>query len=134
MKILTRALFVLFVLVGALIAVSNSQPVDLTLWPLPHALRMPVYLLVVGVLFLGVAAGLGLGWWGGRHHRRRARERGSEAARLEREVVRLREALAANRPAPPPGTPAARDQRAIDRQAALVAPDLLLPSARSPSA
>ncbi len=133
MKILTRVFFVLFILVGVLIAVSNSQPVELTLWPLPHALRMPAYLLVVGVLLLGILAGLGMGWWAGRHHRRRARQRGDEAARLEREVVRLREALAANRPASA-RAPAARDQKAIERQSALVAPELLPPTARSPSA
>ncbi len=133
MKILTRVFFVLFILVGVLIAVSNSQPVELTLWPLPHALRMPVYLVVVGVLLLGILAGLVMGWWAGRHHRRRARERGGEAARLEREVVRLREALAANRPAPV-HAPAARDQKAIERQSALVAPELLPPTARRPSA
>ena len=134
MKILTRALFVLFVLVGVLIAVSNSQAVELALWPLPLLLRMPVYLLVMAVLLLGVLAGLGLGWWSGRHHRRRARDRGSDAARLEREVLRLREALAANQPAPAAGTPAPREQKAIERQSALVAPDLLPPTARSPSA
>jgi hypothetical protein len=31
MKFLSRALFLLFILVGALIAVSNSQPVQLAL-------------------------------------------------------------------------------------------------------
>ncbi len=133
MKILTRALFVLFVLVAVLIALSNSQPVELALWPLPHVLTLPLYLLVVAMLLAGLLAGLGIGWWTGRHHRRRARERGNEAARLEREVVRLREALAANQPTPP-RNPAAREQRSIDRQAALVAPDLLPPTTRSPSA
>src|SRR4029077_20953628 len=82
MKILSRALFLLFVLFGVLMAVSNSQPVQLALWPLPHIIVMPVYLLVVGLLLLGVLAGLGVGWWAARHHRRRAREAGSEAARL----------------------------------------------------
>ena len=134
MKILTRALFVLFVVVGVLIALSNSQPVELSLWPLPHVLTLPLYLLVVGILLLGVLAGLGIGWWAGRHHRRRARERGSEASRLEREVLRLREALAAGRPSSAAGAPAPRDQRSIERQSALVAPELLPPTARSPSA
>jgi len=97
-------------------------------------LTLPVYLLVVAILLLGILAGLTIGWWGGRHHRRRARERGGEVARLEREVTRLREALAANRPAPFAGAPAPREQRAIERQSALVAPDLLAPSARDPSA
>ena len=63
MKILSRALFLLFVLLGVLIAVSNTQPVQLTLWPLPHVIVMPLYLLVVLLLLLGVLAGLGLGWW-----------------------------------------------------------------------
>jgi uncharacterized integral membrane protein len=134
MKILTRALFVVFILLGVLIAVSNSQPVELSLWPLPHVLTLPAYLMVAGLLLAGILAGLGLGWWSGRHHRRRARERGGEVARLEREVVRLREAVAASRPAPVPGAPAPRDQRSFERQGALVAPELLPPTARSPSA
>jgi uncharacterized integral membrane protein len=132
MKVLSRALFVLFVLIGVLIAVSNSQPVELALWPLPQRIAMPLYLLVVSLLLLGVLAGLGLGWWAGRHHRRRARTAGSEAARLEREVERLRQTGAA--PPPPPGSgPAPRDQKAIERQSALVAPELSSP-ASSPAA
>jgi uncharacterized integral membrane protein len=132
MKILSRAVFVLFVVIGMLVAVSNSQPVEVALWPLPQVAVMPLYLLIVGMLLAGILAGLGIGWWSGRHHRKRARERGSEAARLEREVVRLREAVSANRP-PAPGSPAAREQKSIDRQSALVAPELLPPTARSPS-
>ena len=92
MKLLVRVLFILFILIGVLIAVSNRQPVQLALWPLPHLVVMPVYLLVIGMLLLGVLAGLGMGWWAGRHHRRRAREASGEAARLDREVQRLREA------------------------------------------
>ena len=128
MKILSRALFLLFILVGVLIAVSNSQPVQLTLWPLPQAVVMPVYLLVVALLLLGVLAGLCMGWWVGRHHRRRAREAGGEAARLERELARLRAAQAAERPAAGASTPMSRDQRAIERQSALVAPELGSPA------
>jgi uncharacterized integral membrane protein len=123
MKYLSRAFFLLFLLVGVLIAVSNSQPVQLALWPLPHVAVLPLYLLVTGLLLLGVLAGLGLGWWAGRRHRRRARERHGEVARLEREVARLRADLAAARPAPPPVQPAPREQRAIERQSALVAPE-----------
>ena len=91
-----------------LIAVSNSQPVQLALWPLPHVIVMPVYLLVVALLLLGVLAGLGMGWWAGRHHRRRAREASDEAARLEREVQRLRQAA----PAAPPSCASRRPRAA----------------------
>lgn len=123
MKILSRALFVLFVLLGVLIAVSNSQSVQLALWPLPNLVVLPLYLMVVFLLLLGVLVGLLIGWWAGRHHRRRARENAGEVARLEREVARLRESAAALQPARPAG-PAGREQRAIERQSALVAPEL----------
>lgn len=131
MKLLVRVLFILFVLVGVLIAVSNRQPVELALWPLPHLVVLPLYLLVIGVLLLGVLAGLGMGWWAGRHHRRRAREASGEAARLDREVQRLRQAAAA--PSPSPGRLDPRDQKAIERQSALVASELSpAPGARGP--
>lgn len=132
MKILSRALFLIFILIGVLIAVSNTQPVQLALWPLPHIIVLPVYMLVVGLLLLGVLAGLGIGWWAGRHHRRRARDAGSEAARLDREVTRLRAAQAVTRPDGAPVGPAPREQKAIERQSALVAPELGSPAARGP--
>lgn len=128
MKILSRALFLLFVVLGVLIAVSNSERVALSLWPLPYGLQTPLYLLMVAMLLLGVLAGLVLGWWAGRHHRRRAREQGKEAARLDREVTRLRETLAERTPASADAT--TRGQKAIERQAALVAPDLAAPPRR----
>jgi hypothetical protein len=123
MRFLSRALLLVFVLMGALIAVSNSQPIELALWPLPQVLVVPLYLLIVALLLAGVLAGLGMGWWAARHHRRRARERGSEAARLDREVTRLRESLAANQASPAAGQPQPREQKAIERQSALVAPE-----------
>ncbi len=132
MKILSRALFLLFVLFGVLIAVSNSQPVQLSLWPLVTGVVMPVYLLVVGLLLLGVLAGLGVGWWAARHHRRRAREAGSEAARLGREAAHLRSSLAAQAPMAPAAGPVSPGQKAIERQSALVAPDLAAPATRGP--
>ena len=131
MKILFRALFLLFILIGVLIAVSNRQPVQLALWPLPHIVVLPLYLLVIGVLLLGVLAGLGLGWWAGRHHRRRAREASGEAQRLDREVQRLRQATPAA-PAAASTGPAPRDLKAIERQSALVAPELSSAGARGP--
>jgi uncharacterized integral membrane protein len=126
MKFLSRALFLLFLLLGVLIAVSNTERTELSLWPIPHTVVLPLYLLVVAVLLLGVLAGLGLGWWAGRHHRRHARGRRREVQRLEREVEELRAALAAAKPAPAtptPAGPAPREQRAIERQTALVAPE-----------
>ncbi len=133
MKILSRALILLFLLLAVLMAVSNAERVALTLWPLPFTVAAPLYLLIIAVLLVGVLAGLGLGWWAGRHHRRRAREHGKEAARLDREVMRLREVIASQRPATTATEQAAaRGQKAIERQSALVAPDLM-PARRGPS-
>lgn len=131
MKILSRALFLFFVLTGVLIAVSNTQPVELAMWPLPHVVVLPLYLLVVGLLLTGVLAGLGIGWWAARHHRRRVRETSSQAARLEREVTRLRD-VAGQQPATPAAGAASAGQKALERQRALVAPDLGSPARRGP--
>jgi uncharacterized integral membrane protein len=131
MKLFSRVLFVLFVLLGVLVAVSNRARVELGLWPLPQTVVTPLYLVIVAVLLIGILAGLLLGWWAGRHHRRRAREHRSEAARLDRENAKLRETIASNAPPPAPASPAARDQRSIERQSALVAPELLPPTTRS---
>jgi hypothetical protein len=138
MKLLSRLLFVLFLAIGVLIALSNSEPVRLALWPLPEKAEMPLYLLVIGLLLLGVLAGLGLGWWAGRHHRRRARVHGNEAARLNREVSRLRDALATRPAEAADGGAAAKSadlqgHKALERQRALVTPDLM-PPARGPLA
>jgi uncharacterized integral membrane protein len=130
MKFLSRALFLLFILLGVLIAVSNRQPVQLTLWPLPHEVTLPLFLLVIALLLAGVLAGLGLGWWAARHHRRRAREASGDAQRLEREVQRLRNA-AVEAASPAPGGSVPRD-RAMERQSALVAPQLSTSGTRGP--
>jgi uncharacterized integral membrane protein len=124
MKILSRVLFLLFLVIGVLIAVSNTQPVELALWPIPHSIVLPLYLLVVALLLLGVLTGLALGWWASRSHRRLARMRKAEVVRLEREVATLRADLDVARPPPAaPVGPAPREQRAIERQRALVAPE-----------
>ena len=62
MKLFSRVLFVIFVLLGVLVAVSNRQPVELGLWPLPQVVVTPLYLVIVAVLLIGILAGLGLGW------------------------------------------------------------------------
>lgn len=134
MKLLSRILFVVFVLVGVLVAVSNRQAAQLGLWPFVDKVEAPLFLVIVATLLIGILAGLGLGWWAGRHHRRRARDHRNKAARLDRENMRLRETVASNNPPPAPTLGlAAREQRAIDRQAALVAPDMLSPTARRSS-
>ena len=128
MKILMRVLFLLFLLIGVLIAVSNRQPVLLALWPLPRGVVMPVYLLVIIVLLLGVLVGLGAGLVGraassaaGRECPQRGQPPRARGPAASRRPCQRRERQRQRAP------PAPRDQKAIERQSALVAPQLSPP-------
>ncbi|HJQ56057.1 MAG TPA: lipopolysaccharide assembly protein LapA domain-containing protein [Vineibacter sp.] len=127
MKILSRTVLALVVLLGALIAVSNREPVELGLWPFSDYVKMPLYLAIVLLLLLGVLIGLTMGWVAGRGHRKLARERRREADRLGREVTDLRTRLAAHdkriAAAAAPKEPPPAEIRSLERQRALVDPD-----------
>ena len=133
MKILYRTLILLLLLLAILVAVSNASVVALTMWPLPFTIAAPLYLLILTVLLLGMLAGLALGWWGARHHRRGSRERAKEVARLDREVARLRDLLAIHHKPPAANETQVPAQKSIERQSALVAPGLMTPRRGSPS-
>ena len=82
------------------LAVANRRPVTLALDPFrPEdpvvAVTLPLFVLVLGSLILGVVLGGGAVWWGQRVHRRAARARRREVARLEGEKARLAAAVAA---------------------------------------
>ena len=135
MKFLSRALFLLFLLLGVLIAVSNTQPVQLALWPLPHVVVLPLYLLVVAAAAARRAGRARHGLVGGAppspaRPRPASDEVGAAGAR---DVERLRAGRSrAAKPRADAGGPAPRDQKAIERQSALVAPELSSSGTRGP--
>lgn len=132
MKIVSRIFLGLVVLLGVLVAVSNSSPVELHLWPFSDFVVMPLYLLIVLLLLLGVLIGLTMGWVAGHGHRRLARERRRESDRLAREVAQLRADIAARDKAA--GKDAAAKEmpsaevRSLERQQALVDPEGMDPA------
>lgn len=135
MRILGRAVFLLFIVLGVLIAISNRQHVEIGLWPFPQTVGMPLFLLVPVLLLLGVLVGLVMGWFGGATARRGLREARRENDRLRREADALREELAGARrggEAIPPSVLhlTEADQRSLDRQAALVDPDQVVATRR----
>jgi len=79
-----------------------------------------------------------LGWWAGRHHRKRAKSATADAARGEREIARLKTELSAAHAAHLAATgapePQRRDSKALERQGAIVQPELLPPTSRAPAA
>jgi uncharacterized integral membrane protein len=134
MKIVSRIALGIVLLLGTLVAVSNSAPVELRLWPFTDYVVMPLYLAVVLLLLVGVLVGLAMGWRSGHRHRRLARERRREAERLGREVTQLRADIAARDKAARQAAPAAArdiptaEVRALERQQALVDPEGMDPA------
>lgn len=96
-----RAAFWLFVLIAAVVlalfAVSNREGVSLAFWPVPFAVELPLYLLVLAAAAFGFIVGELAAWFGARRWRQEVRQRGRRIAALERELA----ATQAQLPPPP---------------------------------
>lgn len=86
MKILLWLVLALVAVVLILFAVSNHEIVSVGLWPVPAQIELPLYLLVLGTLLIGFAAGELVAWLRGWHWRREARRSRARIAALEREL------------------------------------------------
>jgi putative membrane protein len=86
MKILWWVVLALVALVLIFFAIANRQTVSLGFWPLPSALELPLYLVVLGALVIGFFAGQFVTWIGGWRWRREARRSRERIAMLEREL------------------------------------------------
>jgi lipopolysaccharide assembly protein A len=94
MRYLYWGLTILFAIVIACFAVSNRAPVDLEFWPLPLALSVPVYLVVLVTLLLGLLVGWLAGWVGSWAVRRERRRHARRIEELERDLGRQHSASA----------------------------------------
>lgn len=90
-------------IVAVAFAVANRGEVALGLWPLPGALTLPVYLIVLGTLALGFLLGWVVAWIAWAPRRRRARQTAERARQLARELAEERRRAAAERPVPADG-------------------------------
>lgn len=95
MKLIWWIALVLVAVVLMLFAASNRETVSLGLWPLPDAIELPLYLVVLVTLIIGFFAGELVAWIGGWHWRREARRARERIAALERELQAARAPLAA---------------------------------------
>jgi uncharacterized integral membrane protein len=108
MKRLVNLLFVIpLALVVIVLAVSNRQPVTLTLDPLNRglldlAITMPLFAALFGAMMIGVLLGGTAAWLLQARHRRLERLYRREAERLKGEAERLKAAAApaSDMPAP----------------------------------
>jgi uncharacterized integral membrane protein len=87
MKFLSWAVLALVAVVLILFAVSNRETVSIELWPLPALVAMPLYVIVLGTLFIGFVVGALRGWVGSWRWRREARRSRDRIAMLERELA-----------------------------------------------
>lgn len=90
--------------IAAAFAAANRAPVSVSFDPLPYALDLPLYGLVLGVGFAGFIIGASAAWFSGHKSRKALRQSRRQLGRVEREMHGLRAQLAApaNRTAEPP--------------------------------
>jgi len=72
-------------------AIANNRPIDVSFWPLPILIELPVY----GVFLLGLVIGVLVGgfgvWLGGHAYRRDARRLRSKVWALENQLNIIRQ-------------------------------------------
>jgi uncharacterized integral membrane protein len=73
-------------------ALGNRSDVSVDFWPLGPAFEMPIFVALVGALYIGFALGAIVAWLAQGRTRRRAREAVKRAAALERELAQTRAA------------------------------------------
>lgn len=76
--------------VAAVFAISNRQPLPVRLWPLPQEMLLPGYLVVLLPLAAGLLIGGAVVWLGSVKYRRLSRRRGTRLRALNRELDEMR--------------------------------------------
>ena len=89
-KFLRTILGLIGLLLIVLFAVGNRQPVEVSLWPTPFVIELPLYGVFMTALIFGVILGGIASWLGG--HKKRA-----EAARSRRQLALYEEREARRR-------------------------------------
>ncbi|EKE76936.1 LapA family protein [Oceanibaculum indicum] len=89
-RILTALITLPFLLLAVLFAVSNREAVEITLWPLPYAATLPLFVTILAMLFLGFLIGAGFMWIEVLRTRRQIRILRRVADQQEQELNRLR--------------------------------------------
>jgi lipopolysaccharide assembly protein A len=97
---------------AGLFALGNRGDVTIDFWPVGPAFEMPLFLALVGALYIGFALGALIAWFAGGRARSRARAATKRADALAREVADLKAKApvsasvpAAPAPLPIPATP-----------------------------
>ncbi|MBL8832613.1 MAG: LapA family protein [Rhodospirillales bacterium] len=91
---------------AGLFALGNRGDVRVDFWPLGPAFEMPVFVALVGALYVGFGLGALIAWLAQGRTRKRAREATKRAEALARELADVKKPAAKAEP-PPPALPPA---------------------------
>ncbi len=114
------------IVVAAIFAIANREPIALDLWPFEASPQLPLFVILIACLVFGLVVGGLASWLSAAPTRQRARQARRRVAELEREAARLRQERdhALRAVAPPaedgqPGLPAPAPAAAPKRRSAL---------------
>jgi uncharacterized integral membrane protein len=102
MKLLIWLIILPMVLVAAFFAIANREYVNVDLWPFWSAVSLPLFVALAGALYLGMAIGAVLAWFGGRKNRIKARAEHRRAEILAHENAALQARIDQLSPKPKP--------------------------------
>ena len=88
MKRFSWILTVPLIIVAAVFAIANREPITLDLWP--FKLQLPLFVVLLACVAFGLAVGGVATWLSAAPSRRRARQARRRLVELERETARLR--------------------------------------------
>ncbi len=79
------------IVVAAIFAIANREPITLDLWPFEASPRLPLFVILLAFLVFGLVVGGLATWLSAAPSRRRARQARQRVAELEREAAGLRQ-------------------------------------------
>ncbi len=108
-------MFLIAVVIGISIAISNRQDVRIGLEPIPFSVEFPLYIVMFACLLVGILIGGLVVWWRDGAVRRRARRAEGQAGDLKNELTVKEKALdeALHRDATRSSQPALRGPEAV---------------------
>ena len=98
MRILFWVVVLPLLFVAAFFAIANREAVTIDLWPISGPVSVPLFVALVGALYLGFLFGALVTWWAGRVTRTKARAETRRADRLQQEADELRARIEAATP------------------------------------
>jgi uncharacterized integral membrane protein len=93
MKLLSGLIGFIVAVLATCFALNNRQTAVVSLWPFDLEVQAPVYLLTLGMLFLGLGIGALVAWLNMIPHRRRAKKLQKEILVLNKQIVGLQQAM-----------------------------------------